>query len=164
MKKSKKHVSNQEFESARAEHLGLITNVIRQYANVLSPDALSAAGDIALWRCLQYYDPSFGQKVVSSLYRFIHWECFRAIQENKKFSNAPIIGDVEDNIEFTAIQMILDDYLSLLSRMERRVIEARFLENRTFAEIATVEGYSKQGIKDIVDRSIGVMSKAAQTT
>lgn len=161
MKKTKRHIGNTEYETARAEHLELITNVARQYSNVLSPEALAAAGDMALWRCLQNYDPCFGQKVASSLYRFIHWECLRAIQEQRKYSTISIIGDVESEAESVAIQMILDDYLSLLSRRERRIVEAKFLENKTLAEIGAVEGYSKQGIKDIVDRSIGVMSEAA---
>ena len=158
----KRHISNTEYEQARAEHLELITNVARQYANVLTPEMLAAAGDMALWRCLQKYDPSFGQKVTSSLYRFIHWECLRSIQENRKYSTASIIGDVEGDAESVAIQMILDDYLSLLGRRERRIVEARFLANHTLAEIASVEGYSKQGVKDIVDRSLRVMSEAAQ--
>jgi len=162
IRKQKKHVSNQEFEIAHIEHLELITSITRQYANMLSSTILIAAGDMALWRCLQYYDSQFGQKVASSLYRFVHWECRRAIKEDQKLSSISIMSDIEDNVESTAIQMILDDYLSLLTQMERRIVEARFLENRTFAEIATIEGYSKQGIKNIVDRSIDMMSKAAQ--
>ncbi len=162
VKTTKRHISNTEYETARAEHLELITNVARQYSGSLSPDTLAAAGDIALWRCLQNYDPSFGQKVASSLYRFIHWECLRAIKEKKKHQALSIVGDIESEEESVAIQMILNDYLSLLSQRERRIVEARFLENRTLAEIASIEGYSKQGIKDIVDRSMVVMSEAAQ--
>jgi len=161
MKKPKKQVTNTEFDAARRQHLTLITNVARQYSNILSPDALAAAGDMALWRCLQSYNPMYGQKVSSSLYRFIHWECLRAIQEHKGDNIHQLSGDVEGDEESVSIQMILDDYLSLLTQRERRIVEAKFLENRTLAEIASQEGYSKQGIKDIVDRSIGVMSEAA---
>lgn len=160
----KRYISNTEYNRAHDEHLKSITKFARQYSSALSKDALVAAGDMALWRCLQTYDPRFGQKVASSLYRFIRWECLRAIKENRKYSSDSLIGDVEDDIESVAIQMILDDYLSLLTKIERRIIEARFLESRTLAEIAHVEGYSKQGIKDIVDRSIEVMSEAALTT
>jgi len=160
----KRHISNIEYDNARQEHLELITNVARQYNNVLSPETLVAAGDIALWRCLQNFDPQFGQRVASSLYRFIHWECLRAIQEHKRYSNISITGDVESDDESVATQMMLDDYLSLLSQMERRIVEARFLENKTLAEIGAVEGYSKQGIKDIVKRSMDVMSEAALAT
>jgi DNA-directed RNA polymerase specialized sigma subunit len=57
--------------------------------------------------------------------------------------------------------MMLEDYLSMLPDRERRIVEARFLENRTFDDIARQESLSKQGIKDIVDKSISVMSEAA---
>jgi len=159
---SKTQITNTEFNLARVKYLPMITKLVVQYASTLTPDILAAAGDMALWRCLQSYDPSFGQKVSSSLYRFVHWECLRAIKDNK-CKNISISSDVIGDEELVSIRMILDDYLSLLPRKARRIVEARFLENRTLDEIARVEGYSKQGIKDIVDRSIGTMSEAAQT-
>lgn len=163
-KKHKHHVTDAEFNTARRQHLELITSLTKQYANVLSSDALVAAGDIALWRCLQNFDPQFGQRVSSSLYRFVHWECLRAIQENPKRPVVPMVEDVEGKAESVAIRMILNDYLSILTVKARRIVEAKFLENRTFAEIARIEGYSKQGIKNIVDRSVGMMSEAAHAT
>ncbi len=162
---NKKQICNNDFETARKQHLELIRRVSHRYSGSLTPEELSAAGDIALWRCLQSYDPQYKQQVASSLYRFIHWECLRAIQEHNKHNNSnnlPIIDDMAGDTESMSTQMILDDYLSLLTQRERRIVEARFLENRTFAEIATTEGYTKQGIKCIVDRSIVAMSEAAQ--
>jgi RNA polymerase sigma factor (sigma-70 family) len=138
----------------------MIQGLTRRFAGSLTPEQLTAAGDMALWRCLQSYDPSYGQKVASSLYRFINWECLRTIQEQQT-ETVSISGDVEGESESISIHLILDDYLSMLSHSGRRIVEARFLENRTLDEIARVEGYSKQGIKDIVDRSIEMMSEAA---
>jgi len=158
--KIKRQITDTEFNNARQQYLPTMRNLARCYTHVLSPESLTAACDTALWRCLQSYDESFGQSFTSSLYRFIYWECTRTIKE-EKCSNTPIIGDVEGEHESMAINMILDDYLSLLSNRDRRIVEARFFESCTFDEIAQREGYSKQGIKDIVDRSISVMSEAA---
>jgi len=159
-----REITNAEFNKARNQHIVLMHNLARRYAGLLSDEVREAACDIALWRCLRSYDPKFGQKVASSLYRFVQWECLRAIQEEQATCpDSPITSEVEDEPESVAIGMILNDYLSLLNTKARRIVEARFLENRTLDEIAQVEGYSKQGIKDIVDRSIGVMSEAAQT-
>jgi RNA polymerase sigma factor (sigma-70 family) len=159
--KHKHQVTNAEFNTARKQHLELITSLTKRYSNVLSPETLAATGDIALWRCLQNFDPQFGQKVSSSLYRFIHWECLRAIQEKNKNPSVSMMEDVEGDSTSVATGMILNDYLSLLTVKARRIVEAKFLENRTFAEIARIEGYSKQGIKNIVDRSVVVMAEAA---
>lgn len=155
-----RHVTNQEFDTARAEYREYIQNVSHGYAPSLSPEALQAAGDMALWRCLQAYDARYGQTIRSSLYRFIHWECLRAIRE-QKLTSMSLLGDVESSNECVDTQMMLEDYLSLLPDRERRIVEARFLENRTFDDIAQREGFSKQGIKDIVDKSISMMSEAA---
>jgi DNA-directed RNA polymerase specialized sigma24 family protein len=158
--KSKRTISNQEFDAARTEYKEYIDNVSRGYASSLSPEALQAAGDMALWRCLQAYDARYGQTIRSSLYRFIHWECLRTIRE-QKLTSMSLLGDVESSGKCVDTQMMLEDYLSMLPDRERRIVEARFLENRTFDDIARRESLSKQGIKDIVDKSISVMSEAA---
>lgn len=160
--KAKRTISNREFEEARTPEVRLLlTNLTRHYSNALSSDVLQAVGDMALWRCLQNHDPKYGSNFNTSLYRFVHWECLRAIGEQRP-SGMAILGEVEIPGESMSIHMILDDYLGLLDTRDRRIIEARFLENCTFAEIAQREGFSKQGIKDIVDRSISTMSEAAQ--
>lgn len=160
--KEKRFISDQEFEAARRQHLQLIQNVARVYATSLSPEELQAAGDMALWRCLQSHNPKYGSKFTTSLYRFIHWECIRAIKE-RRANETTLVGDVEGTTDNQAIQMILEDYLNLLDERDRRIVEARFLESCTFEEIANREGYSKQGIKHIVERSLSVMSEAAQS-
>ena len=162
--KIKKTISNSEFNNARKKHLTTIQNTCKAFNGALSPDALVACGDIALWRALQSFDASFGQSFPSSLYRFVRWECFRAIQENQSREINMNGGDtIECNDNSTLRQMILDDYLSVLSNRDRRIVEARFFESCTLQEIAHREGYSRQGIKDIVDRSISIMSELAQS-
>lgn len=160
--KTKRNISNEEFNEARTPRIQeLIQNVSRTYSQSLSPATLQAAGDMALWRCLQNHDPKYGSRFTTSLYRFVHWECLRSIGEQKA-PDTTLIGDIEGSNESIAIQMILDDYLGLLKTRDRRIIEARFFESCTFEEIAQREGFSKQGIKDIVDRSVSTMAEAAQ--
>jgi len=161
---AKNAVSDKEFNNAREAHLERIQNTCRAFSGALSPDALTACGDIALWRALQNFDESFGQSFTSSLHRFIKWECLRALQDKTKGREVHMNGgDVEAMDDSVSQKMILDDYLSILSNRDRRMVEARFLENCTFQEIAHREGYSKQGIKNIVERSVALMAELAQT-
>lgn len=152
-------VTDAEFNAAKIKYCVQIINWTKRFANILSDEARRASGDIALWRNLQNYKPTFGQSFPSSLYRYVRWECLSAIQENKADS-LQILGDISDK-EHISIKMILDDYLSLLSKRDRRIVEAKFLKSHTLKEIAQIEGYSKQGIKNIVDHSLAKMSKAA---
>ena len=156
-----RQVSDTEFNKARKEYLSYMKSVAQKYANALSPDMLSAAIDMALWRCLQNHKPEYGQKLSSSLYRFINWECCRAIRENKQRS-CEVIDEVAGDNESVSIKMILDEYLSLLKPRDRRIVEARYLYNRTFTEIGVEEGCSRQAIQGIVVRSINTMAEAAQ--
>jgi RNA polymerase sigma factor (sigma-70 family) len=157
-----REISNDEFEAARTPQIReLITSITKSYAGSLCPGTLQCAGDMALWRCLKKHDPKYGSSFTTSLYRFINWECLHAlrIQRNKTVT---LVNDIEGPGETATTHMILDDCLRILGTKERRIIEARFLENCTFEEIGLREGYSKQGIKIIVDRSISTMSEAAK--
>jgi len=157
----KRTVDDQEFNAARNQYDNRMMRVSQKYAGSLSPDRRKACCDMALWRCLQAYDSSYGQSVASSLHRFVRWECLNAIREQGQ-PLIPLADDMESPEETLAISMILDDYLSLLTQRDRRVIEARYLESCTFSEIAVREHCSIQGVKNIVDRSMSVMTEAAQ--
>jgi len=160
--KLKRKISNQEFETARTTHIKtFIYNISKVYSS-LSSDTRNAAGDVALWRCLQSHDPKYGSRFTTSLYRFVQWECKRAMKE-QIVTDVTLFGEVKDDNETLAIHMLLDDYLCLLGERDRRIVEAKFLENYTLDEIARTEGLSKQGIKNIVDRSILIMSEATKT-
>jgi len=155
----KREITNEEFEAARRLYRPRM-KVAQRYANSLSPEQITACCDMALWRCMRQYDPTFGQSIESSLHRFIHWECLNAIREMER-SPVPLSDDVEGHNETLAINMILEDYLSLLDERDRRMVEARYLESCTLQEIAVREGFSRQGVKNIVDRSVATMTEAA---
>lgn len=147
-----------------------ITSLTNRYSNILPQDTLRSVGNTALWDCLRNYDPSFGQAVASSLYRFVVWGCYRAIQNQQRnvaqtyqYNDKYVVNDIIYTDNTTITKMMLDEYLSLLSKRDRRIVEAKFLKNYTLQEIGVKEGYSKQGIKHIIDRAIKTMSEAAAT-
>jgi RNA polymerase sigma factor (sigma-70 family) len=160
----KRRISNREFEAARTPEIQTyIQNVARTYAKQLSSDVRQSSGDIALWRCLQSHNPNGGNSFTSSLYNFVHWECRRALTlEQRKC--ATTTSDIESTNDNIITQMVLDDYLGLLGSRERRIVEARFLESCTLLEVATREGLTKQGVRNIVQRAISLMAEAAQDT
>ncbi len=154
-------IKNNDFNKKRDEHRRFIKCVLKKYLSVLSEDMLTACGDIALWRCMKSYDESYGQSFSSSLYRFIRWECLRMIGEQKPRHITGIHPEVESRDNSIENKLLLEDCLSILSSKERRMVEARYLYGMTLREIASREGYSDQGVKNIIDRCISAMGKIA---
>lgn len=157
----KKKVTNEELRQAKRQYAETLQRTTARYANILSAEMREACGDMALWRCLQCYDPSFGQSVSSSLFRFIHWECRKAIRELNNMVQCGELREQETEDKTPCLTMMVNDCLSTLSSRDRRMVEARYLHRCTLQEIANQEGYSRQGVKNILDRCLSRMAKAS---
>jgi RNA polymerase sigma factor (sigma-70 family) len=59
--------------------------------------------------------------------------------------------------------IILQECLEQLPEEARQIVVARYIENRTLADIGNIHHYSKQGIQNILARSLKTMQEAAIT-
>lgn len=159
---NKKHITNEELREAinNPENQEMVKKVCAYYANTLSPATLKACSDAAIWRCLQSHEDNKGQKFTSSLYRFLHWECLREVNMNKKRFIA-IPEDIVDDGHDPFSTIILEEYLNVLSEEAKKIIIDRYIENRTLSDIGNRYNYSKQGIQNIIMRSMKTMREYA---
>jgi RNA polymerase sigma factor (sigma-70 family) len=161
MRRNKKQITNDELYEAKQKYAYTIKRTTEQYRHVLSIEVREACGDMALWKCLQCYDPSFNQSVSSSLFRFIHWECRRALRDLRPKTPHSQLHENVTQDETQYLNMIINDCLGVLCSRDRRIIEDRYLYQYTLQEIANKEGCSRQGVKHIIDRCLNRMSKAS---
>ena len=164
---TKKRITDKEFEQARSTpaNMRTINKVCNWFSGSLPPDTLHACGDIGLWRCLKSHKTGV-QAFTSSLYTFVRWECLSAIQNETMKGNPTLCGDIEVLCGFTSDlsdkTTMLDEYLSMLPPIEREVLELRELGGHTLKEIADKKGYSKQGIKYMLERIMKFLEEKAQ--
>lgn len=163
----KKTVSESELQQAIADkdNQGIIKKVCSHYAHLLSPEALKACGDMAVWRCLQSHQTG-RQKFTSSLYYFVGWECQREIRDSRH-RELPCLSDIDNTPQeyMDPINtLIVQECLSVLTPQEQEIVIARFVNNRTLDDIGKEFGYSRQGIKNIINRSLTAMRKVVGLT
>ena len=124
-----------------------------RYRN-LHVDTLTSCIYTGAWKCLQKFDPSYGQSFSSSLFRFINWECLR---ESRRWLSYTDVADV-DRLDDTATNtIIVTEYLDMLDDFTRGVIIDRYMYGYTLQVIGDKYGYSKTGIKNIINRGLTVM-------
>lgn len=155
-------IDDQTFNETRRKY-GLMSRRLCSTfgGGILDEETLQQCSDRAIWRCLQSHDDK-RQDIKSSLYRFARWECQRAMSEKHK-SKIPTVEVVESGYDDDRAlnRMMLEDYLAILNERDRRMVEKRFLQGKTFREIGKEEGLSTQGAIDIINRSVGSMSRMA---
>jgi RNA polymerase sigma factor (sigma-70 family) len=158
-----KTISEDEFQAAFQEHQTYVNSLTGSFANALSAEARRACGALAVWEALRAFKPEFGQSFKSSLWRHVQWQCLRAMRDQRHVHSS-IEGDIEGSSACTQTTLMLNDYLSILPDRDRRMVEARYIEECTYAEIAKREGYSKQGVRGIVTRSMSALAEFANPT
>jgi DNA-directed RNA polymerase specialized sigma24 family protein len=162
MSKEAKFISNEEFEKARKnpDNIRTIKAACSSYARSLPPSVLKACGDTGLWKCLQKHEEGHNQKFTSSLYRFVNWECLREIYFNRPRCEELIDVGKPDNTAYVTV--MVDQCLDILEPLHREMVVARYINKRTLEDIGKEHGYSKTGVKNIIDRSIKVMRQFAK--
>ena len=158
-----KQISDFELEQAIANpnNQTMIKKVCSFYSRLLSPSILKSCGDTAVWRCLRSHRDDMGQKFTSSLFRFVHWECLRELS-NSKCSTISYIDDNASYVSDPSQTLIIQELLGTLSEEARQIVVARYIENCTLAEIGNRHNYSKQGIQNILARSIRGMKSTTE--
>lgn len=156
-------INNEIFEQAKSKYDLMTQRLCSMFGRGLDKDTRRQCGDKAIWRCLKSHDET-RQHIKSSLYRFVNWECKRALQEQRRKKMVTVeLVEVEYVDDTALVNMMLDEYLSVLSSRNRRMVEAKFLEGRTFREISKIEACSVQGAINIINRSVRIMSRMATT-
>ncbi len=104
---SRRNVTDQEFsdafyggrtpesKNAASDNRGILRGVSSKFvrSGKLDEDEGSSCELMALWRCLQYHDVSYGQKFTTSLHRFCVWECCKELQRKRRKSEERIKKD-----------------------------------------------------------------------
>jgi RNA polymerase sigma factor (sigma-70 family) len=157
-----KTISDSDLREAlsKSENIDMIHKVCYTYRKSLPPSVLKSCGEAAVWRCLQSHKEGMGQRFTSSLYRFLHWECLREIHQNSTKLDTLEISEHEapENVSMLD-RLILKECLESLPETERKIVIARFIENRTLTDIGNMFNYSRQGIRNILFRSLTKMKK-----
>lgn len=83
----KRDVTELEFSLAwnNASHQNLMGSVCCQFRKLLPQESLDSAKMVALWKCLSSHNENYGQQFTSSLWRFIRWECLKALERGEGF-------------------------------------------------------------------------------
>jgi RNA polymerase sigma factor (sigma-70 family) len=144
------------FDELKKKHNHLIIQTCYKYAFLLTQDELNACIDSALWKCYLDYDDSRGD-FDSWLKLCIRWECCELINRNR--CRECYLEDLDESPseDFSFNSILINELLDNLTNIEKSVIIAKFFDGKTQKEIAEEFGYSRQGIKAIVERALKKM-------
>lgn len=153
-------ISNKRFLEAKQnpDNIRIIKRACAKFKEKLDTYTLQACGDIGLWECIKNYKKDRKTKFTTFLYQSVIWECIReyrmimpqstsALNENSAIYT-PTESTQLDNTD------LVNHILKRISQKERYIIILRFFYNYTYDKIAKLTGYSKSGIKKILDRTL----------
>lgn len=135
-----KVISNEEFKEAykNEDNIKIINSVLNRYREYLDKDSLKSCGMVGLFRCLRKHTNG-RQKLTSSLYRFVRWECLeeisrknKTIPEDYNLYAAKIINKNSKKID----EEHLNHCLKRFSKNYQNVIKDFLLENQNLKEIS----------------------------
>lgn len=164
LKHEKKEVTNQQFEDAykNEDNTKVIKKVLSFYKDILSEETLKDCGLNGLWRCLQFHEPNKGNKLTTSLWRFVAWACetekkkLRTIK-SKKRSKSIELFDIED--KSTISMDIFSDIDSMLDNESSSIIRLRFVEKMTLKEIGAKFGYTKEAARQKLNHALSEVKR-----
>ena len=158
LKHQKKEVTNKQYEEAYKDldNTKVINKVLSLYQD-LSSETRRDCGLKGLWRCLQFHEPDKGNKLTTSLWRFVKWECENEkkklrSQKNQKRSKSIELFDVED--EAVEVMDVFHDIDNILDRESSSIIRLRFVEKMTLKEIGATFGYTKEAARQKLNHAL----------
>jgi RNA polymerase sigma factor (sigma-70 family) len=155
---------------AAADNRNVIASQLRKYAEHLPDGDLRACGLNALWRCLEYYRPEFGQKLTTSLYRFVNWECKRELE--RKFGRAknpprrvrlvdvPARTDRSFDHETDETLAHVRECLERLPPEQAGLIRQHYFEGLTTAAIGRANGWAKETARVRLREALAALRRA----
>lgn len=153
-RRPRRAVTDDEFASAweDADNRNLIIAETLKYKKALPEDTREECGLTALWKALQYHDPSFGQKFTGTLYRFLHWQLQKAVgrRRRERARERRLDGDVTDLPPDTFPSRAaaeeaghVRECLAALPRDFRKALRQRYLEGWSVEDIAARNGWTR---------------------
>lgn len=158
-----KVVSNEEFETAlnNKDNALLIYSITNKYRG-LDAETKRECGLTALWRALQKFDASYGQKFTSSLYRFVHWECRRFLARGKNKRTFVSVKPLEqEDVSELETKEFVERYVKLLPAYNREIIQLYYLEEKPLREIGKAYKLNNKELKVKLDESVAMLRKLA---
>jgi RNA polymerase sigma-B factor len=134
--------------SARAreieEHLPLVRAIARRYADRGEPfDELVQAGSVGLIKAVDRFDPARGASLATFASALVEGEIRHHLRDQRRHSMRAVEAPLEDvseggaeDAERAEARMLLAGGWRMLSARERRLLELRYFEDRTQAQIA----------------------------
>jgi RNA polymerase sigma factor (sigma-70 family) len=164
MKLQRRPVSNEEFNAALAneDNNKIIKKVLSTFSHVIPPEDLEICGQEALWRCLGYHEQGKGNKLTTSLWRFTQWECLRTLKKIRRENNKRMINistiETKEKFEIPINNneeaKHLHECISLLSPLDRELIQEYYFDRRTMHEIGKLHGYSKEAARQKINKAV----------
>lgn len=162
-------VSDEELRAALADqdNANVVRSVLQMYVGVMNDEDLRTCGMHAVWRCLGYYDPNHrsGQKLTTHLYQAVKWECDRQLGRERRERGRGTVplskaGDPPARQPGSDADAVRDrsgqvrELMRLLPAQQRRVVNHYFFERRTYDEIASLLGVSRQLVCRRLDHAL----------
>lgn len=163
LKHQKKEVTNQQYEEAyrNEDNIKVINKVLSLYQDLPS-EVRKDCGLKALWRCLQFHEPEKGNKLTTSLWRFVRWECenekkkLRTLKSRRRNKSIELF-DVEDTTTVTAD--VFSDIDLILDTESSSIIRLRFVEKMTLKEIGAKFGYTKEAARQKLNHALSEVKR-----
>jgi RNA polymerase sigma factor (sigma-70 family) len=143
-----KDVTVEEFQSAYMnENYNKVMNMAAKKFRWLLDEDIELCKAFALWKSLRKYDESCGAKFTTFLYNNMHQKCWTEYnkkrvkneRERDMLLNVEPRGAVVDNHLFTDIMMSL-------TPTEAKLIDDKFIQNKSLVEIGNEHGITPQRI------------------
>ena len=159
--REKRPVSNDELTAALglSENKRLAHTLFYRFKFVKDLDVRDEVFRLAVWRALQYHQSTYEgrqRKFVTSLAKFIHWECQRYERRVKREQRRlGILKDhffVHHNPDHVFVVDELEHYD--LNVDPTGILKERFLDEKTLTEIAREKGWSENRTRKQVRAAI----------
>lgn len=143
-------INSQEFTEAYRDknNLNIIKYVTKKFGSQLDYDTLIDCGMIGLWNCMFYHDET-KSKFTTNLYRFVMWECRRAL---KKLEKEKKRSQQFQKINFNSVgfcEINVDEYLENLQHEEKEIVIQHAIYAKPFTIIAKDLGIKLSKVKKI---------------
>lgn len=172
----RRSISDDEFRiaSENSDNMNVQLAVCRRYFGVMSAEDLRACSLHALWRCLQYHDPKYGQKFTTSLHRFTAWEIQRELRKQKgskaqqNMAMVPLYGTEgelakEENVSRKDMVDHIRQRATLLPyAWQRKVVDQYYFQHLTMEQIGRRNGYSKESARQKVRKAMAELRQLCQ--
>ena len=140
--------------------LNIIKTVSGKFSYSIDKDELSSISMVTLWKCLEKYDNTRGAKFTSYLYQQLSY-AFK--NELKKRKIEYCCDGIEVAFDNTAKQEAFE-LLQDLPEGTRNILEQRYIYNMTMAEIASLNGYSRETARRRLKKAISTCRERENKT